>query len=86
MSFLLPILAGALPGFQLLRSREEIWQLTLLASTAGILITVAVEKMVSQAHEAYSDEDRGGAWKGLALAGRFALFALMSQLFEQPTG
>lgn len=85
-TFLPPILAGALLSFQLLRGREEIWQLTLLAFTAGILVTVAVEEMASQAHEAWSDEGRGGAWNSLALAGGFALFALPSQLFEQPAG
>ena len=32
--------------------------------------------------QAWSDKDKGGAWNSLALAAGFALFALLSQLFE----
>lgn len=81
-SFAIPILLGTLVSFLGLRGRAEIWQLTLLAFTAGILLTVAVDEMVTQAHEAWSDEDTGGASNSLALAAGFALFALLSQLFE----
>lgn len=73
-----------LPSFLGLRDRAEIWQLTLQVVTGGILLTVAVEQMVAQAHEAWGNEDKGGARNSPALATGFALFALLSQLFGRP--
>lgn len=78
----IPILPGTLASFLGLHGRAKISQLTLLAFTAGILLTAAVEEMVTKAHEAWGDEDKGGVWYSLALAAGFALVALLSQLFE----
>ena len=52
-------------------------KLGLLAFTAGILLTVAVEEIVVEAHE---EED--SRWASLFMVGGFALFALLASHFE----
>ncbi len=75
-SFGVPILLGAALGFFGVRSRPEIVKLSLLAFTAGILLSVAVEEMIPEAYEA--GEPR---FAPLALVGGFAIFALISAYF-----
>ncbi len=76
-SFAIPILLGATIGFFGVRGGPEILKLSLLAFTAGILVSVAVEEMLPEAHEA--GEPRLAP---LALVSGFALFALISVYFE----
>ncbi len=76
-SFAVPILLGAALGFFGVRGRPEIVKLSLLAFTAGILLSVAVEEMIPEAHEA--GEPR---FAPLALVSGFAIFALISAYFE----
>ena len=76
-SFALPILTGATLGYWAVRGQPEWVKLGLLAFTAGILLTVAVEEIVTEAH---AEED--SRWASLFLIGGFALFALLSAYFE----
>lgn len=76
-SLAIPILLGATLGFFAVRGQPEIVKLSLLAFTAGILIAVAVEEMIPEAHDA--GEPKFGP---LALVFGFALFALISVYFE----
>ncbi len=68
-AFVIPIFLGATIGFWAVRDASALVQLSLLAFTAGILLSVAVEEIGPQAHE---KEPRASA---LALVGGFALFA-----------
>lgn len=72
-SFALPILAAATLGYWAVQDAPDILKLSLLAFTAGILVTVAVEEMVVQAHQ--TEDTR---WDALVLVAGFALFALIS--------
>lgn len=72
-SFTIPILLGATLGFFAVRGRPDIVKLSLLAFTAGILIAVAVEEMIREAHD--EGEPRFGPF---ALVCGFALFALIA--------
>lgn len=76
-SFALPILIGATLGFWAVRGRPPGVQFGLLAFTAGILLTVAVEEIVVEAHR---EED--SRWASLFLVGGFALFALLAAYFD----
>jgi ZIP family zinc transporter len=76
-SFTIPILLGATVGFLAVRGSPEIVKLSLLTFTAGILMAVAVEEMIPEAHE--GGEPKLGP---LALVFGFALFALISVYFE----
>lgn len=76
-SFALPILLGATLGYFGVRGQPEIIKLALLSFTAGILVAVAVEEMIPEAHEAGDPR-----YAPLALVGGFALFALISVYFE----
>lgn len=70
-SFAVPILIAATLGFVAVRGRAAVVQLSLLAFTAGILIAVAMEEMIPEAHE--GGKPRLGP---LALVCGVALFAL----------
>ena len=59
-----------------MRGLPDIYKVSLLALTAGVLLTVAVEEMVAQAHQ--TEDTR---WDSLALVGGFALFALVAVYF-----
>jgi zinc transporter, ZIP family len=74
LSFALPVLLGATVGYFAVRSLPEVFKLTLLAFTAGILLAVAMEEILTEAHEAAEDS----RWDTIALVGGFALFALIS--------
>ena len=71
-AFVVPIFVGASIGYWAMRDAPELVQLSALAFTAGILLSVAVEEIGPQAHK---NEPHTSA---LALVGGFALFALIS--------
>ncbi|WP_216328921.1 ZIP family metal transporter [Deinococcus aestuarii] len=75
---IVPVLLGALLGYLVMRGQPEIYKLTLLAFTAGVLVTLAVEEIIPEAHE----EAKSG-YESLVLVGGFALFALLTLLFER---
>lgn len=72
-SLAIPILLGATLSYWAVRDLPDVYKVSLLALTAGILLTVAVEEMVGQAHQ--TEDSR---WDSLALVGGFALFALVA--------
>ena len=72
-SFALPILVGTTIGYWAVRGQPDAVKFGLLAFTAGILLTVAVEEIVVEAHQ---EED--SRWASLFLIGGFALFALLT--------
>ena len=78
LSFALPVLLGATVEYWGVRGLPEVYKFVLLAFTAGILLTVAVEEIVGEAHETIEDS----RWASIALVGGFALFALISVYFE----
>jgi ZIP family zinc transporter len=71
--FAIPVLFGAALGYFLVRGAPEWIKLSLLAFTAGILITVVVEEIVPEAHR--GEEARLAA---LVFVCGFALFTLLS--------
>lgn len=73
VSFAIPILLGATVGFWGVRNSSELVKLSLLAFTAGILLTVAIEEMLTEAHEKPESK-----WAAMFLTGGFALFTLLS--------
>jgi ZIP family zinc transporter len=79
-SFALPILIGTTIGFWAVRDAPEIYKFALLSFTAGILTTVAVEEMMSHAHEE-SDEEESG-WQTMGLSLGFGLFILLSAYLD----
>ena len=72
-AFAVPIAVGVTAGYWGVRGASDAVQYSLLAFTAGILMTVVVEKLVPEAHE---EED--GRLATVLLVGGFALFALLS--------
>lgn len=76
-SFTIPILAGATIGFWSVRGAPELVKLSLLAFTAGVLLTVIIEEMMPEAHEEWE-----GRLGGLFLVSGFALFAVLAALLE----
>ena len=64
-----------------LRGQPEVYKLGLLAFTAGILLTVAVEEIVVEAHR---EED--GRTASLVLVGGFALLIALGELLEARAG
>ena len=74
-AFALPIMLGVTVGYWGVRGQSQLVQYSLLAFTAGILTTVAVEEIVPEAH-------REGADTRVATSlfvGGFALFALLAE-------
>lgn len=76
-SFTIPIVLGATISYFALRGRPDIYKLGLLAFTAGILLIVAVEEMVVEAHG--EDDSRLAS---LFLVGGFALFVALGEFLE----
>lgn len=72
-SFTIPILLGTVVGYFAVRGQAEIVKYSLLAFTAGILLTVVVEEMIVEAHE-----EKDQPLSALLLVGGFALFGLIS--------
>lgn len=64
LSFAVPILLGTTIGYWAVRGQPDAVKLGLLAFTAGILLTVAVEEIVVEAHQ---EED--SRWASLFLIG-----------------
>lgn len=77
-SFTIPILLGTTIGYWAVRGQPDTVKFGLLAFTAGILLTVAIEEIVVQAHEAGEDS----SWATLFLVGGFALFAAITAYAE----
>ena len=75
-AFAIPIFAGATIGYYGVRDAPQLVQLSLLAFSAGVLISVAVEEIGPQAERC---EPRNAA---LALVGGFTLFAFISAYVE----
>jgi zinc transporter, ZIP family len=73
-SFALPIFLGTTIGYWAVRDAPEIYRLALLAFVAGMLIMVAVEEMLTEAHAGQEDSPIAS----LAFVGGFALFAVLS--------
>ncbi|WP_262402753.1 ZIP family metal transporter [Actinomadura sp. CNU-125] len=71
--FAVPILLGAALGYLALRGAPDAVTLSVLAFTGGALLSVVIEEMVPQAHEA--NESR---WDSLFLVAGFAVFAAVS--------
>lgn len=71
--FTVPILVGAALGFLALRDAPEIVTLSVLALTAGALVSVVVEEMVTEAHE--GDTSQLGP---IFLTAGFAVFGAIS--------
>jgi ZIP family zinc transporter len=76
-SFSLPILLGTTLGYSAVADQPEVVKLVLLAFSAGILITVAVEEMLPLAHKY-----KQARLSSLVFVGGFALFTLLSIYFE----
>lgn len=77
-SFALPVLLGATVGYWGVRDLPEVYKFVLLAFTAGILLTVAIEEIIGEAHETIEDS----RWDSIVLVAGFALFALITVYFE----
>jgi len=77
-SFLVPVLAGALISYFVLRDAAETMQLTALAFTAGLLLIAASEEIIGEAHEAVCDTKSAT----FATAVGFVIFALVASYFE----
>lgn len=67
-----PLYAGAIFGYLVLRDRSPLAQFAMLAFTAGLLTTLAVEEIVPQAHER-GESHAAAAIFILAFAGFIAL-------------
>ena len=78
-SFALPILLGTTVGFWAVRGQPDWVKMMLLAFTAGVMLSVAVEEMLTEAHRE-GGPDPG--WATPCLIGGFALFTLISVYFE----
>lgn len=77
-SFAIPVLLAAALAYLLLRGRSESLQMAALVFTAGPIVVAAVEDMIREAHESAKDT-RASI---LCFIGGFALFTLVSTLFE----
>lgn len=66
LSFAVPTLAGATVGYWTVRGQPEIVKMCLLAFTAGILLAVAVEEMIVQAHHATAGRNEDDSWESIA--------------------
>lgn len=77
-SFAIPIFLGTAVGYFAVRGQPEILKYSLLAFTAGILMTVVVEEMIVEAHR-----EKDGPLSVLLLVGGFALFGLISAYFGE---
>lgn len=73
LAFAVPIIVGAALGYFALREAPELVTLSVLALTGGVLTSVVVEEMISEAHEGETSR-----LDPVFLTGGFALFALIS--------
>lgn len=72
-SFAVPVMLGATIGYLALRQAPHIVTLSVLAVTGGVLTSVVIEEMVTQAHDGLTSY-----YGPLLLTGGFGLFALIS--------
>ena len=72
-SFAVPVLLGAAIGYLALRQAPDTVTLSVLAATGGVLMSVIIEEVVTQAHEGPTS-----SWGPLMLTGGFGLFAFIS--------
>jgi ZIP family zinc transporter len=77
-SFAILILLTASLAYWLLRDQPAVLQMSALAFTAGLLVIVAVEDMVPEAHESVEDFPLATG----AFIGGFALFTLTASYLE----
>lgn len=77
-AFAIPILIGTTIGYFAVRGRPDEVKLGLLAFTAGILTTVAVEEIMREAHR----KEQDSRWATACFIGGFAVFALLSSYLE----
>ena len=77
-SFAIPVLAAAALAFVVLRPRSETLKMCAVVFAAGPLVVAAVEDMITEAHESAEDT----RLSTLSFIGGFALFTLVSTLFE----
>lgn len=75
--FSIPIFLGATIGFWTMRDSAEIVQFSLLAFTAGILLSVSIEEILSEAHGKPDP-----TYASVLLTAGFALFALLTVYLE----
>jgi ZIP family zinc transporter len=75
--FAIPIFLGATIGFWTMRDSAEIVQFSLLAFTAGILLSVSIEEILSEAHG-----NPDPTYASVLLTAGFALFALLTVYLE----
>lgn len=73
LSFTIPILVGATLGYFALREAPDIITFAVLALTGGVLTTVVIEEMISEAHEGDTSH-----LDPIFLTSGIALFALIS--------
>lgn len=72
-SFTIPTVLGATLGYFALRDAPEIATLSVLALTGGVLLSVVVEEMISEAHDGETS-----ALGAVLLTAGFSLFAAVS--------
>lgn len=77
LGFAIPILVAASASYWLLRDASSAWQMGILSVATGMLVVLAVEDIVPEAHESKDFPLATGA----VIAG-FALFTLISSYFE----
>lgn len=78
-SFLIPIFLGTTLAYFGMRGLPDIYKYLLLAFTAGVLLSVAVEEMLVEAHE--SATNGGRLAETLSLVGGFGLFIVVTEFF-----
>lgn len=71
ISFIVPMLVGAILSYWVLRGQVEIFKLAILAFTTGILITAVVEEIIPEAHKTQDIP-----LSNLFFIGSFAAFAI----------
>ncbi|WP_031511330.1 ZIP family metal transporter [Streptomyces megasporus] len=72
-AFALPVLTGAALGYLALRDAPDLLTLSVLAFTGGALLSVVIEEMIPEAHEAAESR-----WDSFYLVTGFALFAAVT--------
>lgn len=73
-SFAIPVLVTTSLAYFFLRGQSDLWKMSALVFTAGLLSLAAVEDMISEAHESTEDT----RWSLLMFTGGFVLFVLVS--------
>ncbi|KAB7623430.1 peptidoglycan-binding protein [Alkalilimnicola sp. S0819] len=76
LGFAIPILVAAIGSYWLLRDASSAWQMGILSVATGMLVVLAVEDIVPEAHESEDFPLATGA-----VIGGFALFTLISSYF-----